>query len=150
MWENFSEHLGKLMTHLPEVLLASIVALAVASAREASKLRRSKKKSGCLDFCFGCAISGVLGAGGAMLGAAAATLPFKEVPWAIVAIGGVTGIAVDLTSAAGVRFLLAMVIRTTSRLAGVLAAEIEPPGAQPGRSSSQPGSASSSDSDSAG
>ena len=137
LWENFENHLERLATHLPEVLLACLVALAASSAREASKLRRSKKKSGCLDFCFGCAISGVLGASGALIGAGAATVVFKEIPWAIVSIGASLGIAVDLTTAAGARFLLAMVIRTTSRVTSVLAAQIEPHGDQQ-RQSAQP------------
>lgn len=150
LWQNFESHLERLATHLPEVLLACLVALAVSFAREASKLRRSKKKPGCLDFFLGCFISGVLGGGGGLIGAAAATLPFKEVPWVIVAIGASIGIAVDLTSAAGARFLLAMVIRTTSRFANVLAAQIEPPGERLRRSVRQQESDSSSSSDSDG
>lgn len=71
MWQNFEDHLERLATHLPEVLLACLVALAVSFTREASKLRRSRKKSGCLDFCLGCAISGVLGGSGGLIGAAA-------------------------------------------------------------------------------
>lgn len=126
LWQNFEDHVERLATHLPEVLLACLIALATSFAREASKLRRSKKRLGCLDFCFGCAVSGVLGGSGGLIAAAAATIPLKEFPWGIVAFGAAVGIAVDLTSATGVRFLLAMVIRTMSRLTGILAAEIEP------------------------
>lgn len=140
----------RLATHLPEVLLACLIALAASSAREASKLRRSRKRPGCLDFCLGCVISGVLGGIGGFIGAAAATVPFKEVPWGIVAFGSAIGIAVDLTSATGVRFLLSVVIRTTSRLANVLAAEIEPSGDRQRSSDSPQGSDSSSSSDSDG
>lgn len=85
-----------------------------------------------------------------MIGAAAATFPFKEFPWAIVAIGASIGIATDLTSAAGARFLLVMVIRTTSRLANIVAAQIDPYGDQRRPSARPQESESSSDSDSSG
>lgn len=147
MWQNFEDHVERLAMHLPEVLLACLIALATSFAREASKLRRSKKKPGCLDFCFGCAISGVLGGSGGLIAAAAATIPLKEFPWGIVAFGAAVGIAVDLTSAAGVRFLLAMVIRTTSRLMGILATKIEPLGDRQRSSDSPQESDSSSSSD---